>query len=159
MHTVHRQIYIGKTPIYIKIKLKKKCGKPCLEKTIKQTNKKKSVGEEECRVRSLLYSPGCPGTCSVDQAGLKLTICLPSLGIKGVCHHAWLPLRSVFLFFLSGSACLVCSFTHESGGPWLCAYPHKMWWLTPGIPVLRRLRPTESSRLAWAIHQGHDWNF
>jgi hypothetical protein len=38
-----------------------------------------------------LCSPGCPGTCSIDQAGLELTeICLPlplSAGIKGVCHH------------------------------------------------------------------------
>jgi hypothetical protein len=32
----------------------------------------------------------CPGTHSVDQAGLKLrnwpVLCLPSAGIKGVCH-------------------------------------------------------------------------
>ncbi|GAB1295160.1 Neuropeptide FF receptor 1 [Apodemus speciosus] len=38
-----------------------------------------------------LYSPGCPGTHSVDQAGLKLKkstcLCLPSAGIEGVCHH------------------------------------------------------------------------
>jgi len=36
-------------------------------------------------------SPGCPGTHSVDQAGLKLTeICLTqtvSAGIKGHCHQ------------------------------------------------------------------------
>jgi hypothetical protein len=34
----------------------------------------------------------CPGTHSVGQAGLKLRnppacLCLPSAGIKGVCHH------------------------------------------------------------------------
>jgi hypothetical protein len=38
-----------------------------------------------------LYSPGCPGTHSVDQAGLELrnppSLCLPSAGIKGVHHH------------------------------------------------------------------------
>jgi hypothetical protein len=36
-----------------------------------------------------LYSPGCPRTHSVDQAGLKLrkSACLPSAGIKGVHHH------------------------------------------------------------------------
>jgi hypothetical protein len=36
-------------------------------------------------------SLGCPGTHSVDQAGLKLrnppASCLPSAGIKGVRHH------------------------------------------------------------------------
>lgn len=36
-------------------------------------------------------SPGCPGTCSIDQAVLKLTeICLPllsSAGVKVVLHH------------------------------------------------------------------------
>jgi hypothetical protein len=39
-----------------------------------------------------LCSPGCPGTHFVDQAGLELrdppaSLCLPSSGIKGVCHH------------------------------------------------------------------------
>jgi hypothetical protein len=36
------------------------------------------------------YSPGCPGTHFVDQAGLELKsacLCLPSAGIKGVRHH------------------------------------------------------------------------
>jgi hypothetical protein len=42
--------------------------------------------------RVSLYSPGCAGTHSVDQAGLELRnqsacLCLPSAGIKGVCHH------------------------------------------------------------------------
>jgi hypothetical protein len=37
-------------------------------------------------------SPGCPGTHSVDQAGLisEIRLCLPSSGIKGVRHHAQL---------------------------------------------------------------------
>jgi hypothetical protein len=41
-----------------------------------------------------MYSPGCLGTHSVDQAGLELRnspasacLCLPSVEIKGVCHH------------------------------------------------------------------------
>jgi hypothetical protein len=38
-----------------------------------------------------VYSPGCPGTHSVDQVGLELRkitcLCLPSAGIKGVSHH------------------------------------------------------------------------
>jgi hypothetical protein len=36
-----------------------------------------------------LYSPGCPGTHSVDQAGLQKSafLCLPSVWIKGICHH------------------------------------------------------------------------
>jgi hypothetical protein len=42
-----------------------------------------------------MYSPGCPGTHFVEQAGLELT-CLRSAGIKGVCHHAWL--QFIFLF-------------------------------------------------------------
>jgi hypothetical protein len=41
--------------------------------------------------RVSLCSPGCPGTHSVDQAGLKLKrstcLCLPSSVIKGVRHH------------------------------------------------------------------------
>jgi hypothetical protein len=36
------------------------------------------------RDRVSLYSPDCPGTHFVDQTGL----CLPSAGIKGMCHHA-----------------------------------------------------------------------
>jgi hypothetical protein len=43
------------------------------------------------RDRVSLCSPGCPGTHSVDQAGLELKN-LPAsasrvLGFKGVCHH------------------------------------------------------------------------
>ena len=38
-----------------------------------------------------LCSPGCPGTHSVEQAGLKLKssacLYLPSAGVKGVPHH------------------------------------------------------------------------
>ena len=44
--------------------------------------------------RVTLCSPWCPGTHSVDQAGLKLEIrlsLLPSAGIKGMRHHARLP--------------------------------------------------------------------
>jgi hypothetical protein len=43
------------------------------------------------RDRVSLYSPGCPGTHFVDQAGLELKsvcLCLPSAGIKGMRHHA-----------------------------------------------------------------------
>jgi hypothetical protein len=46
------------------------------------------------RERVSLYSPGCPGTHSVDQAGLELrnppASASPSAGIKGVRHHAQL---------------------------------------------------------------------
>jgi hypothetical protein len=45
------------------------------------------------RDRVSLYSPGCPGTHSVDQADLtqkSTCLCLPSAGIKGVRHHTWL---------------------------------------------------------------------
>jgi hypothetical protein len=34
--------------------------------------------------RVSLYSPGCPGTQK------STCLCLPSAGIKGVCHHTWL---------------------------------------------------------------------
>ena len=48
-----------------------------------------------------LYSLGCPGTYSVDQAGLELTeitcLCLLSAGIKDVHHQT--PLFSVFYYF------------------------------------------------------------
>jgi hypothetical protein len=38
-----------------------------------------------------LYSPGCPGTHSVDQANSEIQLPrLPSAEIKGVlCHHNW----------------------------------------------------------------------
>jgi hypothetical protein len=35
-------------------------------------------------------SPGCTGTCSVDQTGLEqrsACLCLPCAGIKGICHY------------------------------------------------------------------------
>ena len=40
--------------------------------------------------RVSLCSPGCPGTHSVDQAGLELRddcLCLSFAGITGVCYH------------------------------------------------------------------------
>jgi hypothetical protein len=43
------------------------------------------------RDRVSLYSPGYPGTHSVDQAGPELWnlhACLPSAGIKGMGHHS-----------------------------------------------------------------------
>jgi hypothetical protein len=44
--------------------------------------------------RVSLYSPGCPETHFVDQAGLELrnppALCLPSAGIKGVCLKIFL---------------------------------------------------------------------
>jgi hypothetical protein len=43
--------------------------------------------------RVSLCSPGCPGTHFVDKAGLKIHLCLPSAGTKGVCHHARLLLK------------------------------------------------------------------
>lgn len=42
------------------------------------------------RVRASLHSPDCPGSCSVDQAGLNserfTCLCPRSAGIKGLCH-------------------------------------------------------------------------
>jgi hypothetical protein len=57
------------------------------------------------RDRVSLCSPGCPGTHSVDQAGLELRsacLYLPSAGIKGVRHHC--PTRAflLHLFCVSG---------------------------------------------------------
>jgi hypothetical protein len=58
------------------------------------------------RDRVSLFSPGCPGTHFVDQAGLKLRnppasasqmLGLKACGIKGVCHHARLSLGILFL--------------------------------------------------------------
>jgi hypothetical protein len=49
--------------------------------------------------RVSLCSPGCPGTQSVDQVGLKLIELHlplpPSAGIKGVCHHC---LAGIFFY-------------------------------------------------------------
>ena len=43
------------------------------------------------QVRVSLCSSGYSGTHYIDQAGLELTsFCLPSAGIKGMCHYAWL---------------------------------------------------------------------
>jgi hypothetical protein len=56
------------------------------------------------RDRVSLCSPGCPGIHFVDQAGLELRIhlpCLPSAGIKGVRHHAWLLFFCFVLFCLA----------------------------------------------------------
>jgi hypothetical protein len=47
--------------------------------------------QRSTRLQVSLYSPGCPGTCSIDQAGSigqrSPCLCLPSAGIKGVRHH------------------------------------------------------------------------
>jgi hypothetical protein len=64
--------------------------------------------------RVSLYSPGCPATHFVDQAGLELRNPPASVsrllraGIKGVHHHAWL---SLFLeCVLSFVCCCAASF-------------------------------------------------
>jgi hypothetical protein len=49
------------------------------------------------RDRVSLCSPGCPGTHSVDQAGLKLRNPPACAGIKGVRHHCPQPLAFQFL--------------------------------------------------------------
>jgi hypothetical protein len=56
------------------------------------------------RDRVSLYSPGCPGTHFVDQAGLELInppASVPSAGIKGVCHHARHHERLFYLCWLN----------------------------------------------------------
>jgi hypothetical protein len=53
-----------------------------------------------------LYSPGCPGTFYVDQAGLQQRpSCLSFLGagMKGVHHHCVAWFLFLFLFFFSSS--------------------------------------------------------
>ena len=54
---------------------------------------------------NLSYSTECPGTHSVDQAGLELTelrlLCLPSAGIKGVRHSPSLTLSFTLTLYLS----------------------------------------------------------
>jgi hypothetical protein len=54
------------------------------------------------RDRVSLYSPGCPGTHFVDQAGLELRNppASASAGIKGRRHHAWLKILFLFLIFI-----------------------------------------------------------
>ena len=56
--------------------------------------------------RVSLCSPGCPGTCFVDQASLELPqrsicVCLPSAGVKDVCTTAGSAFLSFLSFFLS----------------------------------------------------------
>jgi hypothetical protein len=52
-----------------------------------------------CICRVSLCSPGWPGVCSVEQAGLELTeICLFSAEIKVMYHHA-----KLYLFFKTES--------------------------------------------------------
>jgi hypothetical protein len=54
-----------------------------------------------------LCSPGCPGACSVDQAGLKLKkfacLCLPVAGIEGIHHN-----HPVNNFLKKGLSVLFC---------------------------------------------------
>jgi hypothetical protein len=61
------------------------------------------------RDRVSLYSPGCPGTHSVNQAGLKLrnppSSQVPGLKAKGMLHHC--PAWSFFLFFCFVLFCFV----------------------------------------------------
>ena len=61
------------------------------------------------RDRVCLYSPGCPGTHSVAQAGLQFRItCLPSTGNKGVCHHY--PAESLQIKFTFSCQCWLINF-------------------------------------------------
>ena len=46
-----------------------------------------------------LHSHDCPGTHYVDQAVLKLTICLPSAGIKSMYRRYWAYLLFSYVFF------------------------------------------------------------
>jgi hypothetical protein len=50
-----------------------------------------------------LYSHGYPGTCPVDQAGLKLIdtcLCFPDAGIKSMCYTPPPSSSFVFVFVL-----------------------------------------------------------
>jgi hypothetical protein len=56
--------------------------------------------------RVSLYSPGCPGTYFVDQAGLELRttcLCLPSAGIRGELHQCLAVLFSRQIFTVYSS--------------------------------------------------------
>jgi hypothetical protein len=89
------------------------------------------------RDRVSLCSPGCPGTCLVDQAGPRTQrsacLCLPSAGIKGVRHLC--PAAQHFVFYSA-----------ESTAPgWLVARvhgqlaePQPLSTLTPGL--VKKLR-------------------
>ena len=71
--------------------------------------------------RVSLCSPSCLGTHSVDQAGLELRnspVCLPSAGIKGMCHHARLPFLKTQLHFYYFNNCSLYRFLQwkSSGG-------------------------------------------
>jgi hypothetical protein len=65
-------------------------------------------------------SPGCPGTHSVDQ---KFTcLCLPSAGIKGVCHHDQPEKRSLFFFVLFCFFETLLKLTRKHKGPKLAEH-------------------------------------
>jgi hypothetical protein len=69
--------------------------------------------------RVSLCSPGCPGTHSVDQAGLEPrnppASAFPSAGVKGVRHHAQLVL-SLYSFPLALSQSFLGPFFNEDTG-------------------------------------------
>ncbi|GAB1300800.1 Testis anion transporter 1 [Apodemus speciosus] len=78
-----------------------------------------------------LYSPGCPGTHSVDQAGLEVrnppasASASPSAGIAGVRHHA----RLGYLLSCSWHKFLKCVLTVFPFLEWVCLYRFKDWLL------------------------------
>jgi hypothetical protein len=114
-------------------------------------------------VRVSLYSPGCPGTHSVDQAGLKLTeiicLCLPSAGIKDT-HSAQVNLRNPDPVLtgshrvktlnkgwgssLAGRACLSCTELWD-----LPRAPHKLDMVARGLGAQNIHGHVASLRPVW----------
>jgi hypothetical protein len=106
------------------------------------------------------YSPGWPGTHFVNQAGWPRTqksacLCLPSCGIKGVCHHR---LAECFAFYLSNlnntfEVCRWCSS--------LCSYltlPLSVsLFCFCYITVYIRKRPCLPCADPWNSHSGRKW--
>jgi hypothetical protein len=70
------------------------------------------------RDRVSLYSPGCPGTHFVDQAGLKLRNLPPSasqvLGLKA-CAATTARLKQIFIKFFRVVNSIIYSHTNKTG--------------------------------------------
>lgn len=95
-----------------------------------------------------LYSPGCRGTCSVNQAEfteISLPVFLPSAWIKGVCHHYPLAMFYVFFFysFTWPTFLLVTSFYSRMYTYWACPLGVFFFFLNFVLGLVRYRSPRE----------------
>jgi hypothetical protein len=87
--------------------------------------------------RLSLQNPGCPRTCSIDQAGLQLRD-PPASWVFAVCHHSWHFLNGLWGFVWNckvNRTCPVWVFLVICESVYLFYTGHQ-WWIKATIPPM-----------------------